>query len=194
MRKFLINVIYIFIALIVSLVFFDYMNLPSLLGFEMSNLNWDFCMGLINAAVVIVLYFITYKILDERTVQREENKKETSMLLIKDCYRECLDYVQLLNQETVEKYIVPKIDFNSTNQNAIIYNLQNTPFSNEAIIWDLIKDGQIGKNRIEEYLKIKRKFQQYVNMRIIFFDSAQHYEPLKVELCNTINSEMEKID
>lgn len=192
MRKDSNYIICIFIAFIVSLVLFDYMNLPSLLGFEMSNLNWDFCMELINAAVVIVLYFITYKVLDSRTVQREENKKETSMLLINDCYRECLYYVQLLNQETVEKYIVPKMDFNSTNQNAIICNLQDTPFSNEAIIWDLIKDGQIEKNRIEGYLKIKRKFQQYVNIRIIFFDSAQHYEPIKVELCNLINIELKK--
>ena len=106
MKKGFMKNIIIFIALIIILIILDFINLPTLLGFEMSNINWDFCMGIINAIVVIILYFITYKVLDERTVQRENNKTEISMLLIRNCYQECLGYIKILNQENVENYIV----------------------------------------------------------------------------------------
>lgn len=185
--------IIILIALIVILLVIDYINLPTLLGFEMSNINWDFCMGIINAIVVIMLYLFTYKVIDERTVNRENNKIEISMLLIRICYLECLEYIKILNQETVEKYIVPKIDFDSTD-NTLVCNLQNAPFQNESTILDLVKDGQITKNQIEGYFEIKAKFRQYVNMRIVFFESEQLYYSLKIDLCDTINNEVKKID
>lgn len=181
------------IIIIVSLIILDYTNFPSLLGLRMSNINWDFCMGISNIILVIVLYVITYKALDERTIEREKNKKDISFLLIKECYFECLKWVDLLNQDMVEKYIVPKMDFNSTD-NPIIANLRNSPFLNENIIMDLVKDGQVSKKQIEGYFRIKEKYSQYVNMRIIVYDDLNYYEPLKTDLCNSIKIEMKNLD
>lgn len=59
--------------------------------------------------------------------------------------------------------------FKSTD-NKTIYNLKDSSFANENIIMDLVKDGQITKQRIEKYFKIKGIFSQYVTMRITFFD------------------------
>lgn len=155
----------------------------------------SFHMGIFNIIVVIVLYVLTYKILDERNIEREKNKNEISVLLIKECYHECLEYVELIKQDIVEKYIVPKIDFNSTNyEKTIISNLQNSPFLNESIIMDLVKDGQINKRQIEGYFEIRKKYQQYILMRIIFFDAPHKYEQIKTDLCNTINNGIKKID
>lgn len=148
------NNMMITIILIISLIIFDYINLPSLLGLNMSNINWNFCMGILNIVVVIMLYVITYKKLDKRTIEREKNKKEISILLINECYQQCIKHVELLSEETIEKYIVPKIDFNSTD-NKLIRNLADSPFVNENIIMDLVKDGQIAKQRIEKYFEIK---------------------------------------
>jgi len=191
--------IMIFIVSIVGsitlLIFLDYINLPSFLGFEISNINWDFCMGILNIIVIIALYAFTYKILDERTIEREKNKNEISVLLIKKCYQECLEYVKFLNQETVEKYIVPKIDFNSTKyEGTIICNIQNSPFLSENIIMDLVKDGQITKRQIDGYFEIRIKYKQYINMRITFFDAPHIYEQIKTDLCNAINNEIKKLD
>ena len=193
MKKGFMKNVVIVIVLFIALFIVDYINLPTLLGVKVSNINWGICMGIISSMVTIVLYLITYNILDARTVQREENKKDISILLIKESYNECMNYIQFLNQESVEKYIVPKVDFNSAND-TIINNLQNAPFSNENIIWDLVKDGQIEKKQMEGYLKIKEKFRKYINMRIIFFDAEQYYEPLKFELCNIINYEIRQLD
>lgn len=183
----------ILILIIVSFVIIYYINLPSFLGFKMSNINWDFCMGILNITVVIVLYLITFRTLDARTIERENNKKEVSILLIEQCYQEILDYVDWLNQETVEKIIVPKVDFNSTN-NKILDNLQNSPFLNEDIVIDLAKDGQITKKKLEGYLKIKVNYRKYLNMRITFFDVPHFYEPLKTDLCDTIKIELKNLD
>jgi hypothetical protein len=183
----------ILILIIASLVILDYINIPSFLGLRMSNINWDFCMGFLNITVVIILYLITFRTLDARSIEREINKKEVSILLIKQCYQEILDYIDWLNQETVEKIIVPKMDFNSTN-NKILDNLQNSPFQNEDIIIDLVKDGQITKNLLEGYLKLKVKYRKYLNMRITFYDAPHYYELLKTDLCDAIKTEIRTID
>lgn len=186
------NNMMITIILIISLIIFDYINLPSLLGLNMSNINWNFCMGILNIVVVIILYVITYKKLDKRTIEREKNKKEISILLINECYQQCIKYVELLSEETIEKYIVPKIDFNSTD-NKIIRDLADSPFANENIIMDLVKDGQIAKQRIEKYFEIKETFSQYITMRITFFDKSDYYEPIKKQLFHKINIEIRNL-
>ena len=55
---------------------------------------------------------------------------------------------------------------------------------------DLVKDGQISKQQIEGYFNVKRKFGQYVNMRIIAFDGAHIYEPLKRKLLVLLDNEL----
>lgn len=183
-----------FIIAIISIIFLtDYINLPSKLGLNMSNINWDFCMGILNVIVVILLYVITFKTLDERTIEREKNKIDISTLLLKECYNECLWYVNYLNEELVNKYIVPKIDFESTDH-TIIKNLQNSPFLNEGTIMDFVKDGQITKEKLEGYFNVRKKFREYICMRIIVYDGPGHYMPLENTLRNTIDSEIKKLN
>ena len=184
--------IIISILLIVGITVFDYVNLPTLLGMNISNINWDFYMSFLNVLAIIAMYIITYKLLDKRAIKKEKNKKDISILLIKDCYEECYSYIKMLNEENVEKYILPKIDFNSTNSKQIV-NLQNAPFDNESIIMDLVKDGQITHQQIEGYFNVKRKFRQYINMRIITFDAPHIYLPLKEELLKVLDNEKLKI-
>lgn len=194
MKKIFRREIVVIILFAIILLIFDYANLPTFLGFNMNNINWDFCMGILNIIIVIILFMITYKTLDKRTIEREKNKNAISSLLIEECYKECLKTIDILNSETVEKFIVPKIDFNSTNfKNSIIENLQNLPFYNENILMDFVRDGQITKKQIEKYLKIKEKYKQYITVRIIFFDGNDLYEPLKIELHKIINIEIKKM-
>lgn len=187
--------IVLFVIFTIIMIFLDYINLPTLLGFEMLNINWDFCIGFLNIIIVISLYLFTYKILDEKTIKREQNKNEISVLLIKECYKECIEHSKLLTQETVEKYIVPKVDFNSTeHEGSITSNLQNSPFLNENIIMDLAKDGQLTKNQIEGYFKVKNIYRQYIIMRIILFDAPHIYEPLNTKLHCMIDNELKKME
>lgn len=193
-KEFIIKPIILFTIAIISLFLLDYFNVPALLGLKTSNLNLDFYMDLLNILIVILLYIITFKTLDKKALEREKNKNEISMLLLRVCYQECMKYIYWLNQETIEKYIIPKTDFNSTEYNGTICdNIQKSPFINENIIMDLVKDGQIAKCNMEKYFEIKERYMGYISTRITFFDAPQMYEPLKTDLCNIINKELDKI-
>ena len=182
------------ITVIILITILDYMNLPSsFLGLKVSNMNWDFYMGSLNVIAVVVLYVITYKVLDQREIKKEKNKSEIAATLLKDCYEQCNFYLKMLNEETVDRHIIPKIDFNSTAP-SIINKLVNIPFDNENIIMDLAKDGQITKQQITSYFDVKQKFNNYVTMRITFFDAPDIYIPLKEELSEFINIEIKKIN
>ena len=175
------------IIILIILMLIDYINLPYTLRIHMSNMNYSFW----EIFLIIVLYIATYKTLDKRTCEKEQNKSELSLLLIKRCYEECLETVNYLNDETVRKYIVPKIDFDSTDHK-IIDNLQKIPFENESIIIDLIKEGQVNKEKIEKFFEIKDKYRQYVNMRVACFDGPHIFEPLKSKLLEVIDEELKE--
>lgn len=120
-----------FILLVSTTTVLDYANIPSLLGLHVSNMNWNFYAGFLNAVVVLAVFAITYKILTGREVEihnkdllREENKLGISSLLLKGCNEKCKSYINLLSEETVNNHIVPKIDFNSENLK-IVGNLKN---------------------------------------------------------------------
>lgn len=187
------------VLLILAITLLDYANIPTLLGLSVSNMNWEFYIGVLNIIAVLVVFAITFKTLSRREIKlhekdivRQKNKYEIALLFLQDCYDECLEYIKFLNEENVEKYIVPKIDFNSTNP-IIISNLQNAPFDNEGCLMDFVKDGQIKKRHIAEYLDIKRKFRQYVNMRITIHDAPELFEPLKNELSFLLDVEIKEI-
>lgn len=180
--------------LIIILIVSDYLNLPLYLGIEMSNINWNFWIGFLNILTVFGLFVFTYKKIDEKTIKREQNKKALSNMLMTSSYQECLLYIDILTEDTVNNYIVPKTDFNSTNSNTITNNLQQAPFSNEASIMDLAKDGQLEKDKVEGYFKIKKTYSQYILMRITFFDSPSRYEPLEAQLRNMVDSKLIELD
>ena len=91
----------IIVAIIVGVIL-DYKNIPSSLGFEISNMNWSFC----TVIVTILLYVITYKAINKRTIERDKNKDEISIMLLKKCYSECKEYIVILNKETYINYII----------------------------------------------------------------------------------------
>lgn len=179
-------------ALIATLFILDYLNIPSRFGFKGNNLNINFWIGILNNIVIIVLYAITYKKIDEKAIKREENKYAIPVLLFQKCYQECKNYINLLNEGTVEEHIIPKTDFNSTN-NPIMNNLQGAPFSNENIIMDFVKDGQVTKAQIEGYFRVKEKYRQYIIMRITFYDDPHIYDPLKIDLYKMIEYEIKRL-
>lgn len=188
------------LLLIMGITILDYANVPAVIGLNSSNINWDFYMGFLNVIVVISIFIITFKTLNKREIEineqeivREKNKYNVSLIFLKNCYEECTSYINLLNNnETVEKYIVPKVDFSSTDSK-IVDNLQMAPFINENIIMDLVKDGQIEEDIVVEYLNIKRKYREYINFRITLFDSPQFYMQLKRELIALLDTEINKL-
>ena len=176
------KVIILLFVLCIAGILIDYTNFLTCIGFNMSNINWDF----LNIATVIVLFVITYQLLNKKEIKREQNKHDISLLMLQNCYNECRGYLDLLDTETV-----PKVLGENGNEN-IIRNLQNAPFENESSFMDLVKDGQISKKQMELYLQVKAKYRQYVNVRITFHDIPAMYNPLQTELQYLLEETIQK--
>ena len=98
------KVIILLFVLCIAGILIDYTNFLTCIGFNMSNINWDF----LNIATVIVLFVITYQLLNKKEIKREQNKHDISLLMLQNCYNECRGYIDFLDTEKVEKYIVLK--------------------------------------------------------------------------------------
>lgn len=184
--------IYLLLLIPIILIIMDFLNLPSYI-FNMGKINWDFSAAVINSAVVIILYLITYIALDKRSIMRENNKNEVAYMLIKKSYNEAKKQADLMTIEIIKKYVVPKIDFNSID-NALVNNLCSAPFEDENLILEMVKDGQISKELLDGYFSVKKSYSIYMNSIITFFDAPKIYKPMKIEFYKILDSELDNIE
>ena len=180
-----------YFLLSIILIILDYYNVFSALGFGIGNINWDFTGMVIANMIVVLLFVITYETLDRRSAEKENNKRLIAISLIKQSYEQCVWYTNPLSKEIVEKYIVPKMNFDGgADENKVVMNLKNAPFENDGAILSLVYDGQISVETINGYFKIKQLFSQYITMRTTFFDAPDLYEPAITNLRNKIEQEL----
>lgn len=161
----------LFIPTVVVIVL-DYFNLPSILGFKMSNVNYTLIDTVLNVSVVISLYIITYFLIDKRQIRKDDNAKETADILMLSAYNQCKELSKIVDtQSWLEDYIVPKIDFNKTNSdNPIILNLQNIPFTEHSHILSLAENGAISRGDLMKYFEIMELYKSFISLRIIAYD------------------------
>lgn len=67
------------LLLIMGITILDYANVPAVIGLNSSNINWDFYMGFLNVIVVISIFIITFKTLNKREI--EINEQEIVLLI-----------------------------------------------------------------------------------------------------------------
>lgn len=182
---------YIFSIFAVFIVYFvlDYVNLPSHIRLNLSSVNVDFFNIIFNTSIVLVLFVISFYYIDNRQNEKDANARDTVDILLKKTYQECLSNLKLLdNREIIAKYIIPKTDGNKTDsENKVINNLQIMPFSSFDAIIDLAASGYIEKTKLNDYLDIKKEYQNLVSFKISFFDLKKPDKDEQKVLYNDIN-------
>ena len=158
------------------------------------KLNFDFLNIFINALVIVFMFIITYLLIERKTFDNEEkiekNKRGMLLLLLEKVCDECLSQIKMLDeQEMVEKYLIPKINFNSTD-NIIIENIKSKPFEYENRIINLFSDGILDKKYFKNYMNIKDCFESYVQWRITLFDAKKSGRSDLVELVSSKKTEI----
>lgn len=163
--------IYLFIPTVVVIVL-DYFNLPSILGFKMSNVNYTLIDTVLNVSVVIALYIITFFLIDKRQIRKDDNAKGTADILMLSAYNQCKELSKIVDtQSWLERYIVPKVDFNKTDlDNRVILNLRNNPFAEHSHILLLAENGAISRGDLMKYLEIMELYKSFISLRITFYD------------------------
>ena len=172
----------------VMFILLDYLDIPSFMGLSITSLNYDLFGAVLNAFVVIVLYIITFIVVDKRQIKKDENAKQAASILLLYTYKQCKDTLTLVNdQKVLDTYIVPKVDFNKTDvDNLVTMNLKNMPFVEHSKILDFATTGAIDASRLERYYQIMNRYKSYISLRITFFDIFKYNGSEHIELKNTI--------
>lgn len=178
------------VAVIIIYLILDYINLPTLLGLTPANINIDLFGILLDAAIVLILYVISFYYIENKQNEKDANARDTVSVLMEKTYQECWSNLEFLdNRAMISQYIIPKVDGNKTGEdNKIIHNLQTLPFSSFDSILSLATNGHVEKCKLSDYLEIKKEYQYLVNIKIIFFDLVDPETPDQVAMYHDIRT------
>lgn len=186
------KIIVYFILILILILIFDYFNTFYFLS---KNLNFSFLNIIVNMIVVVCMFLVTYILIEKRRfdAEYEKNKNEINVLilLILRTYQNCFDNVKLLdNQEMLEKYFIPKCDFNAA-KDEFLDNYKKFPFDCEERIIDLMQTGILNIEYLNSFFEIKDLYIKYVDMRVTFFDIDKYDNPKHKELSKLIKMDRE---
>lgn len=158
-NKKLVKIIVIYILIIVVFILFDYFNV---LHFITSQMNSNYFSILINTLTTIFLFILSYilinKKINESETNQKNNKEASLLIMLKETYDDCYESVEFFcNESTLKKYIVPKVDFNSTKDTFLEFQFDRV-FKYDLKILDMVSDGIVDKETLKQYLSIKKIF------------------------------------
>ena len=187
-------VVILAVVAIVSLCLLDYFNVFSRIGVAVTNMNWDVLSLVAGNIIVVLLFVITYFIVDSRSIQRDKNQLMTAYLTLLGIYERCKDMVDIFNKEDLRLRAVQKCDGDKLlSEDKSHMHFLNYPFENESIIYDFAGAGILSKTVFEEYITIKKHYQKYINVSIIFHDRYDQFKPVEAEVSKELASAIEKL-
>ncbi|EGK1644551.1 hypothetical protein ABZZ41_000315 [Listeria monocytogenes] len=165
-------------GIIILILIADYFNAPSAVGLNMMNINWS----LFNILVVIILYLLTFKNIEARTILKEKNKENIVNELLKECYLNINDTVKSL--QSIKNLV------NEDNIDAVM----NIAFPNDNLIQNLIKDGLLTDEELMYYLSIKATFNKVVSLsRFLNLEFEGDLETDIEEVYDSYKTELKKL-
>lgn len=168
-------------SLLINIVYFifDYFNFFTFIGINLRKINWEIASIVISNVIVIGLYLITYFVIDKRSLDVNNNKREIAKLSLLKVYEKCLEMIDLFDLDDVVKCAAMKCDFNKLSfQDSVMQQYLNIPFESENVILDFAKSGIISAEEYGDYLEIQNDYKAHIRTKLLFFDRKvlQHYK------------------
>lgn len=181
----------IFFIAVIIIGIFDFMNISSVIGIPFENINLD----LWNILIVIILFIITYEIIDRRDNNRKKNQEEIASVLLNETYKDCCEYIKLIDSQKF-KEMCPKIfpGDQTIENNTAYYNLRDAPFEYDSNIFALAEQGIISHSDIKQYIEIKNQYHIFLTNIIVFYDRDEFTLSLKNKLEVSVHKAMKWID
>lgn len=172
----------------------DYFNVFSRLGLNIKNINWDAITLIAGNIVVILLFVITYFIVDSRSIQKDKNQLMTAYLTLVGIYERCKDMVDIFSQEDLRTRAAQKCDGDKLlHEDKSHMHFLNYPFENESIVYEFAGAGILSKTIFSEFITIKKHYQKYINVAIIFYDHYDQFKPLEAEVSKELTTALETL-
>lgn len=181
----------IFFIFVIIIGIFDFINISNIIRVPFGNINLD----LWNILIVIILFIITYEIIDRRENNRKINQEEIAAVLLKETYKSCFEYIKLIDSQEFKAVCPKRFPGDQTMENNSAYhNLRNAPFEYDSNIFALSEQGIISYSDIKQYIEIKNQYHVFLTNAIVFSDIENMIEPLKSRLELSLNKAMKCID
>lgn len=160
-------------------------------------------------AVVVVLFLLAYHMIDKRRLEIDEkrlekeekevrlieNKKQIAFVMLsKTCETVHEQMSKAYVPEMIEKYVVPKLDFNNkalVNDPLFLQAIASL-FQYDSQILQFAETGILDYNLFSLYEDLKSKTKAALNMRITFFDAYKKPASDANIMIATANEEYEK--
>ena len=180
---------YIWLIVIFEVIFnvgvciIDYFNIFSNIGANAANINFDLISLVVGNSIVIVLFLITYLIVDAKTIQKDKNQLMTAYITLIGIYERCTDMVELFSNNDLRERAVKRCDGDKyINEDKAHSHFLNYPFENESKIYDFAGAGILSKEIFTEFVKIKQLYQKYINVSIVFYDNYSMFKSVENEI------------
>lgn len=161
------------IAAILLLSIFD---IPSKIGLNCNDVNWGIQGTLIGAVITTGLFVLTYLLIQRRDLQRQRNKQEIAILLLKDTYTDCKKGLSLF-EKTYYQILASNPDEDTAKQiRSDADKFAQSSFQNETVIMDLCKDGVISSEQLRAYFMVKTFYLQHFTVSIAMPDNTKLHE------------------
>lgn len=108
--------------------------------------------------MVIILYVLTYEIIQKRDNYRKKNQEEFARILLEKTYQECCSYKNIIDDEIFKKICSKRFPGDQTMENnAAYHNMRSAPFDHDSANF-LGEAGIISTSNISNYLMVKKKY------------------------------------
>lgn len=185
----IIDIIFLFLIL-----FSDYKDFYSNIGIDVSNFNLDALNITLNIFFMLLLYLITFIVIDSENIKRKNNQKNILKIALISTYKTCLDYIKLFDDpDAIEKF-KDKIDPNKPEyENKVVLNMKSIPFEEEKLLNEFATNGVFEEELFKNYLDIKHKYKSYISLVSVLYDRVDLIKKGRDELVNLINIQIKKI-
>ena len=172
----------------------DYFNIFSCIGVNIENLNFDLLSLVVGNSIVVVLFLITYFIVDSRSINKDKNQLVTAYITLIGIYERCNDMVELFSKDDLRERAAKRCDGDKyVNEDKAHMHFLNYPFENESKIYDFAGAGILSKEVFAEFVKIKQHYQKYINVSIVFYDNYSQFKPVEKEISKELATALSKL-
>ena len=182
------------VILLISYLIIDYFNIPTALGMDISRINIDLLGNVINAVIAIFVFVSGYCLIDRWNVKKVNNQKAIAESVLHSIYKNCLLYVEHLDQPQIVKTLIEQTDFNKRYNDlddpSPYMRYAQIPFTSESSLLSYFQDGILDKESFDTYQSIKQVFTNYVFARVNFFDAPEEYETMRSEAVQLLKEQL----
>lgn len=151
--------------LIVLYIIVDNINFPSKIGIKMCAVNLGFLSIVFDILIASTLFIITYYLIQEKELEKQENQKKIAKHLIRTCMRLCEDYISELDKPDITKmFFMANNEENPEVKDKLSYftDYEELPFDYDKTITQFIISGVLSDKEMERYENAKNSYKAYV--------------------------------